>query len=347
MILQRLESLKPIIESKNGLHLTAYVQKSEGNETTRQQLAQMLRSASEQLSETLEQEDLRRFLAPLQSFLRDEKLLGELKGNIGIFRNSSSFRVLNVPVEVENLCVVATSFHVKPLLRWMQLDREFLLLGLKDRSAALYRGNLHSLRFLDATLLSANGRNSQVTEIADWLKDWLTRFSETAPPRLFLAGNRGLSEALFRVLDYPNLHPRTVCNNFKQEDTAALAQTIRSLLRGEARRTLERSLLEFHCAEDLNLGKKNLFQVAKAVVEGKVRKLIIADGIQIFGRLNRHTGGLSLNHIDSGLKDDDILDDLAQLVLSQGGEVIVARKEEIPKGTPALAILERSGERSA
>ena len=42
-------------------------------------------------------------------------------------------------------------------------------------------------------------------------------------------------------------------------------------------------------------------------------------------------------------EDDDILDDLAQIVLSQGGEVIVASKNEIPKGRPILAILDDGG----
>jgi hypothetical protein len=38
-------------------------------------------------------------------------------------------------------------------------------------------------------------------------------------------------------------------------------------------------------------------------------------------------------------EDDDILDDLAQMVLALGGDVVVARPEEIPKGRTVLAIL--------
>ncbi|MBY0383581.1 hypothetical protein K2X05_00350, partial [bacterium] len=35
-----------------------------------------------------------------------------------------------LPIDIENVSVVSTSFHVKPLLRWLQADREFLLLGI-------------------------------------------------------------------------------------------------------------------------------------------------------------------------------------------------------------------------
>jgi hypothetical protein len=99
--------------------------------------------------------------------------------------------------------------------------------------------------------------------------------------------------------------------------------------------------MEFYQAEDLNLAIKNIFQIAKAAIKGKVRKLVIADGINIFGKIDRKSGGLSIHPTHLDHEDDDILDDLAQEVLAQGGEVVVASRDEIPKGRPALAILER------
>ena len=42
-------------------------------------------------------------------------------------------------------------------------------------------------------------------------------------------------------------------------------------------------------------------------------------------------------------QDDDILDDLAQTVLASGGEVVVASKDELPKGRIILAILKHQG----
>jgi hypothetical protein len=99
--------------------------------------------------------------------------------------------------------------------------------------------------------------------------------------------------------------------------------------------------MEFYQAEDLNLAIKNIFQIAKAAIKGKVRKLVIADGINIFGKIDRKSGGLSIHPTHLDHEDDDILDDLAQEVLAHGGEVVVASREEIPKGRPILAILER------
>ena len=114
--------------------------------------------------------------------------------------------------------------------------------------------------------------------------------------------------------------------------------TICKILKEESRKNLERSLLEFRFAEEGNRTKKNIFQISKAVVQGKVRKLIVTDELSIFGKIDPITGGLVIHPFDH--EDDCILDDLAQMVLSKGGEVVIAKRNEIPKGRPVLAILE-------
>ena len=111
-------------------------------------------------------------------------------------------------------------------------------------------------------------------------------------------------------------------------------------MKEQSHRLIEKALLEFRLAEDGNRTKKNIFQIAKAVVQGKVRKLIVTDELCIFGRIDQGSGGLAIHPFDLDHEDDCILDDLAQMVLSQGGEVVVAKRSEIPKGRPILAILD-------
>ena len=107
--------------------------------------------------------------------------------------------------------------------------------------------------------------------------------------------------------------------------------------------SLEKALLEFRFAEEGNRVRKNIFQISKAVVQGKVRKLIVTDEISIFGKIDYKSGGIAIHPFDQDHEDDCILDDLAQMVLSQGGEVVIAKRDEIPKGRPILAILDDSG----
>ena len=61
--------------------------------------------------------------------------------------------------------------------------------------------------------------------------------------------------------------------------------------------------------------------------------------MNIFGKINKDTGGLAIHPFHLDHEDDDILDDLAQAVIKYGGEVVVAPTDQIPSGRPILALL--------
>ncbi|MCB0422427.1 MAG: hypothetical protein KDD61_15615, partial [Bdellovibrionales bacterium] len=139
-------SLKTIIRSKGGVHLTSYLENRGSLVQLKKQIRQSIEVATEHLSSVMPEEELKRFLSPLNQLLQDSKILKSFTLNIGLFRTRDSFRMLGIPVDIDHICVVATSFHVKPLLRWIQTDKEFLLLGLEKGSASLYLGSQSSAK---------------------------------------------------------------------------------------------------------------------------------------------------------------------------------------------------------
>lgn len=358
MLASKMSILKPLIESKEGQHLTAYLINDQNIIHLKRQLRETLEMAYVYLTPVMNPDDLVRFVAPIHSAIEDTKLLKNLKGNVGLFRNENSFRILSLPVPVEQTCVVATSFHVKPLLRWMQVDREFLFLGISEGSASLYQGNQNSFNLIDtiifpAILLKSTDpdtyqdlkksrlKSLKYDETTEWLNEWLFGLTKESKPPLFVAGQKVLTNVFLKDTSYQNTRRQPVWTSFSQEKATEICSEIRSILKKDAKKDLEQALMEFYQAEDLNLANKNIFQIAKATIKGKVLKLIIADGINIFGKIDKKSGGLSIHPTHLDHEDDDILDDLAQEVLAQGGEVVVASREEIPKGRPILAILER------
>lgn len=146
MLASKTSLLKPLIASQGGLHLTAYLTHNHNIFPLTKQLRETLETAYEYLGPISKPDALAKFVAPIRNTLEDRSLLKGFKGNVGLFRNEKTFRILSLPVPVEPTRVVATSFHVKPLLRWMQVDREFLLLGISDGFASLYQGNRESLQ---------------------------------------------------------------------------------------------------------------------------------------------------------------------------------------------------------
>ena len=360
MISEKKASLLPIFESAEGVHLTIYLVNRGNLIDLKRQLRESLREVNHWLQQVLTSEERRRFLEPLDKLLSDTRIFKGMKSNIGIFRNKDSFRILSVPVELERQCHLASSFHIKPLLRWMQVDREFLLLGLKQNSAHLYLGSQTAFQKVDSIIypepLTQKRTLNEYTSFKEsrelrlkqdeafaWLNEWLEQMTQKTKPKLFLAGEKPLVEGFLQHLNYKNVIKLPIALSFGDHNLSDSCFKIRQILKAEARSLLEQSLLEFRFAYDINLAKKNIFQIAKLAVQGRVKKLIIAADMNIFGKMDKKTGGLAIHPFDLDHEDDDLLDDLAQLVLASGGEVVVARRDEIPKGRVALALLDQQG----
>ena len=117
---------------------------------------------------------------------------------------------------------------------------------------------------------------------------------------------------------------------------------------------------EFAVAKSKGLGLDDLQQIADAAVAGRIGTLLIEADREIAGRLDAATGKLQLtdlshrpantgrpvSHDATGklkvahLGDpevDDVLDDLGELVLSKGGNVVVVPPEQMPTKTGAAA----------
>jgi hypothetical protein len=241
--------------------------------------------------------------------------------------------VVKIPFAVDYTCQLATSFHVKPLLRWSQTDQEFLLLGLEERAAHLYSGSQVSLRHVDSIEISF--QNSSLETISEWL----AKNTKHSKPVLYLAGTRSQIDSVYSSLQYPNLIKSTPANSFAPESVSDVCAAIRSMIREDSHRFLNNALNEFKDAEHSHHARTDIFQISKAVVEGQVRKLIVTDDFNIFGKIDSQSGALVIHPFDQDHEDDDVLDDLAQMVLSQGRDVVVAKRDEMPRGRPIVAIL--------
>jgi hypothetical protein len=356
VILEKKTLLSPILNSSEGIHLTAYLLNNYELEDLKIQLSAVLSRAREYLAPALDEEQIENFLEPIKSLLNDGRILGNMKGNIGLFRTAESFRVLNIPIDLQTQCHVASSFHVKPLLKWMQVDNDFLILGLNRESLSLYSGNQNNIykaanvnmpdvfkqsyntqlsRFKKSTRIIQQEREA----FYKWLVQWFAKKTENSNLKVFLVGDKFLVDGFLKYNKYKNIVQIPIAPFFDETQILDIATFVRKILKEDARKILASSLLEFRFAEEENRTRKNIFQIAKAAVQGQIKKLIVADGVNIFGKIDKHTGGLAINPYDMDHEDDDILDDLAQMVLALGGDVVVARPEEIPKGRTVLAIL--------
>src|SRR6188768_1448133 len=100
---------------------------------------------------------------------------------------------------------------------------------------------------------------------------------------------------------------------------------------------LEGLKVKFRTAWAQDSGSGDLADVAKAAIAGRVETQLVEADRVISGIVDRSSG--AVRPADSAhWYVDDMLDDLAELVLTKGGEVVVVPGEQMPTTSGLVAI---------
>ncbi len=181
----------------------------------------------------------------------------------------------------------------------------------------------------------------------------------------------GLPLMLATLTEYHDPFHEVSHNPFLMADGIMMNSDSLSLeqLRKEAWRIVEPAYIQslaamaddFQVARSRGLGSDDVAEIAAAVTEGRVDTLLVEGDRQIPGTIDLITGQVELKDLadpsvrwdrrerqrkaDPTLRGDisdpdvdDVLDDLAELVLGMRGEVIVVPAERMPSTTGAVAI---------
>ena len=93
----------------------------------------------------------------------------------------------------------------------------------------------------------------------------------------------------------------------------------------------------FNAAKAHYKGSDDIREVAQAVASGRVGTLLVQAGRHISGKLHRDTGQIDQAEL-TDLRVDDVLDDLAEMVLRMDGKVFVVPPEHMPTDQGVAAV---------
>jgi hypothetical protein len=284
------------------------------------------------------------------------------------------FRTYRLQRAVPKLAIVADSFHLKPLLRILQSADRYQVLGVSREKISFFEGNRDVLDEVEldpavprspreaaggeatefhvsqwTSAAGAPGVHYSEGDKSDIVEHDATRFFRAVdrailehysrPTRLpLLLAALPENQSLFRQLSHnPFLISEPI--NFYPGDLSSDA------LREQAWRVIEPHYLErlagliemFGAANARELGSDNVARIAGSAVGARVATLLVEAERQIPGRLDLATGEIkSADPADPGA--DDVLDDIAELVLKNGGQVVVVPKARMPGQSGAAAI---------
>jgi hypothetical protein len=336
----------------------------------------LLKQLEESLRHHNFQGDAEELLAPFEALLSDNNFWNHTLNGLAIFGTKDFFRVVGVPVTLNELVVVADSFHIKPLKKYLQSADRYQVLGLSLHDFQLYEGNRHSMSQIELpedfpdTIKEALG--TELTEehltVASYggvggtqgnmvhghgsRKDELDvdaeRFFRAASDVVYeqISKPSGLPLVLAALPEHHNLFQKVNKNPFllkegvtvnpKSVDDDKFVKMTWQVMEVNYMQILETLANTFEEARSKDKGSDAISEVAKAAAESRVDVLLLEADRVIPGKLNVGTGSIEKANLEHP-EVDDLLDDIGELVSARGGKVVVVPKEMMPANTGLAA----------
>ena len=336
----------------------------------------LLRTIEQSLRQKYPTREVRPLLEPFQSLAHQHDFWNHTLDGLAILGAPDMFRIYKLQRPVTELAIVADSFHTKPLLRILQSADRYQVLGLSRGAIKLFEGNRDVLDEIDLapdvprTITDALG--NELTEPHQTVASYggvggssgamrhghggkddeidvdVDRFFRAVDRSILEHHSRpsGLPLLLAALPEHHSVFQKVSHNPFLMTDGLKIHPDAISIdeLRERAWHIVEPRYQEriaqlvdgFGQAKPRGLVADEVTQVAAAAVSGRVGTLLVEADREIPGHLSA-SGQVEFSDI-SHPQVDDLLDDLAELVLNKGGQVVVVPSERMPTETGAAAI---------
>ena len=330
----------------------------------------LIKEAEQSLLQKYSAEDTRKFLEPVEALLTSPKFWNHTRDGLGVFRSFDLFETIKLPIHVEVLSIVADSFHTKPIRKYMQSVDRYHLLGLSLHEIKLYEGNRHSLEEIDlkggipttieealgdeltnehltaASYGGTSGESSAMHHGHGGKKDEV----EIDAQRFFRTVSGSIEENYSKPFNLPlilaalpehhslfqevsknsHLLSEGVKINPFGVDKEELAKLAWEAMEPDYNAKLKANGERFSQAKAEGKGSDDYKELAVAAVEGRIDTLLVEADKVIEARItNLTTGNTQKKDLDNP-RVDDLTDDMGELVLKMGGNVVIMPAEKMP-----------------
>lgn len=342
-----------------------------GNRQDPIRFGNLLKALEQALRKNYPAHDARRVLRPFEQLEQDHDFWNHTLDGMAVFATPDRFQVYTLPRPVRELTVVADSFHIKPLIRYLQSADRYHVLGVGRGKINLFEGNRDALNEVEldpavpripSDASPGEAESVGVSAWASWAGVPGVRFSkgsksdieDNEATRFLRAVDRAILEhysrptrlplilaalpenqSFFRsITRNPFLIPDEVTVHPDALTVDALRERAWAVLEPHYRTRLAGLVEMFGAARSGELGDDVIERVAASALAARVGTLLTEADRYIPGRIDPETGAVALG--DNGV--DDVLDDIAELVLKNGGQVVIVPTEHMPTRTGLAAI---------
>jgi hypothetical protein len=322
--------------------------------------------------------EVKKHLEPFEALGNADETWNYALDGLAVFGAPGLFKVIGLHQQVDELAMVADSFHTKPLRQYQQSADRFHVLGLSLHQIRLFEGNRHTLAEVKlhdeisktitealgdeltdkhltvASYGGAAGESSGMRHGHGGKKDEVDKdaerffrivadeigehFSKPTGYPLVLAGLPEHHNLFKKVNKNPHLLPNAVAINPDAVSIEKLTALAWEVMEPEYLNKLDSLVAGFEQSRSNDKGSDDYKAVAVAAVEGRVDTLLVeADRIIAIRVTNLVTGNTQKKELQNP-RVDDLLDDLGELVMKMGGQVMVLPQVKMPTTTGLAAI---------
>ncbi|NLW89945.1 MAG: hypothetical protein GXY43_09560 [Clostridiaceae bacterium] len=314
-------------------------------------------------------------MKPLYEIRDDPDFWMHTLDGIAVFASQNRCVVYLLQTPVKEYAVVAGRFHIKPLIRAFQFTENYQLLGLHRDNFIVYQGNRYG--FKELVIPPGVPRTMKEVLGSERTEAYLTHgsYAGSGGPTMY-HGHGDVkqeidkdTEKYFRYVDSfvfenysiksklplipvalkeyhsdfrkisnnPYLNEKGIYKSVDAMDPDELLERTRAIIDEIDSEHVRKTAESYAKAESGSMGSSDRTRVVRAAFEGRIETLLIEADRNVPGKIDFETGKVESGDIDHP-DNDDILDDLAEMVLSQKGTVLVLEKEAMPADTGVAAI---------
>jgi hypothetical protein len=336
----------------------------------------LLREAEEKLvANGHRSPEAKALLEPAQGLLGNVLFWRQQSGGLAIFLSADIFRYYLLPINLDELIVVADRFHVKPLLPALSGDGRYYILTLSQKGSRLYEGTKQNIRDIELGTIpkslaealqydelekqirfyrgapmggdrgsTISGGGAELYDVKEDISKYFRQIDrglhdllrdERVP--LVLAGVDYLFPIYREVNTYPYLMEEGIPGNPKGISTEQLHKLALEIVRPYFQKAENDAIAQYRQSSGTGLTSRDIKEIIRAACDGRVGLLFIATGHRQWGIFDAESKDVQLHQkMEPG--SEDLLDFSAIQTLLNGGTVYSLPQNKMPDDKPIAAV---------
>jgi hypothetical protein len=354
-----------LLDNRNPASVSIYLPTDpvSNGQAERTELGNLASEAERQLVEAgFAKRDVAAVAESLGDLMDDSEFWRFQARSLAVFATPDATTTFRLPNRLLSAVEVSDRFHVKPLLRALTFPQVALVLALAQGSARLIEvapevepgqvavpdlpsdvaswAGKSSIRDRSPTrrVQGSEGQKMRMRQYARGVDQALRPLLGGLNVPLILAAAEPLDSIYRSVSTYPLLAASSIGGNPETSTDAELATAARTVLDELNAAALSDVHELYRRRESESRAAADLAVIARAATFGAVDTVLVDIDESVPGAVDEETGAIELSDADDAV-NYGVVDEIARRVWRTGGTVLAVRREDVPGGGPAAAIL--------